>query len=140
MPVVLVLAPLVQYENLAISFLAAIFLITQGKRWLGIATIVCIGLLVGGFSLFLMSLGLAPLPASVIVKSKVELDQSGIFNTGLNIMINLYTKPGITLTFLLLIIITGVFINYRYVQETIGFDNHACRSSTHDVWQIWMVQ
>ncbi|MGB9739943.1 hypothetical protein [Chloroflexus sp.] len=36
MPVVLVLAPLVQYENLAISFLAAIFLITQGKRWLGI--------------------------------------------------------------------------------------------------------
>lgn len=111
MPVVLVLAPLVRYENLAISFLAAIFLITQGKRWPGIATIVCIGLLVGGFSLFLMSLGRAPLPASVIVKSKVELDQSGIFNTALNIMITLYTKPGITLTFLLLIIITGIFLS-----------------------------
>lgn len=111
MPVALILAPLVRYENLAISLLAAIFLITQGKRWLGFVVIAFIGILVGGFSLFLMSLELSPLPASVIVKSKVELDQSEMFNITLNIMITLYTKPGITLSFLLLIIITSVFLS-----------------------------
>ncbi|WP_322494481.1 hypothetical protein [Chloroflexus sp.] len=113
MPVALILAPLVRYENLAISLLAAIFLITKGKRWLGLATIVCIDLLVGGSLLFLMSLGLSPLPASIIVKSTALLESIDIDvpSPMLNIVISLFTRPGTVVFFLLLFMVTGIFLS-----------------------------
>ncbi|MDW8405858.1 hypothetical protein [Chloroflexus sp.] len=111
MPIALVMAPLVRYENLAISLLVALFLVIQGKRWHGLAVIALIGILVGGFSLFLMSLGLAPLPASIIVKSTTQLSQSEVNSILLNIVVSVFTRPGLLVLSLLLLIVTGVFLS-----------------------------
>ncbi len=65
----LVLGPLVRYENLAISLAALLYLFLRGYRTQVLASAALIGLAVGSFSLFLLHLGLPPLPTSVMVKS-----------------------------------------------------------------------
>lgn len=71
LPWVLILAPMVRYECLGVSIPALVVLWSKGYRkpvWLSI-----LGILValGSFSLFLLGLGLPPLPTSVLVKSSI---------------------------------------------------------------------
>ncbi len=65
----LVLGPLVRYENLAISLAALLYLFLQGYRTQALTSAALIVLTLGSFSLFLLHLGLPPLPTSVMVKS-----------------------------------------------------------------------
>lgn len=65
------LAPLVRYENLTVSGSALLLLALAGRwRALGAAALPMLGLL-AGFSAFLLSQGLGPLPSSVLVKADV---------------------------------------------------------------------
>lgn len=64
-------APLVRYECLAVSLpvIGMAFMLGERKRALIAAGVLLVA--IGGFSVFLLSLGLSPLPASVLAKSSV---------------------------------------------------------------------
>lgn len=64
----LLLLPLVRYEGLAISVPVLIILMFQGKRRLSLAIGVVTFAIIIGFSIFILSLGLNPLPTSVSMK------------------------------------------------------------------------
>ncbi len=67
----LIVAPLVRYENLAVSVAAAVYLAVRGHARVAALSTLAIAAWIGGFSLFLMRLGLDPLPESVVAKSSV---------------------------------------------------------------------
>ena len=67
----IVIAPLIRYENLAISCAAIIFLSVRKYYKSSIILTGFIILFIGLFSLYLIHLGLEPLPTSVISKSSV---------------------------------------------------------------------
>ncbi|MBN1607896.1 MAG: hypothetical protein JW940_14760 [Polyangiaceae bacterium] len=66
---VLLLAPLVRYENLAVCAPALGVLAFSGKPRTALALGLGIVVLLGGYSCFLLTRGLAPLPSSVLLKS-----------------------------------------------------------------------
>jgi hypothetical protein len=71
LPAVIVLSPMLRYEGIALS-LAALMVLALRGRWrtaLGILAIIIF--FMGGFSAFLVHLGLPPLPSSVLSKSDV---------------------------------------------------------------------
>ncbi|HSD63809.1 MAG TPA: hypothetical protein VLB50_08415, partial [Ignavibacteriaceae bacterium] len=67
--IAIVAAPLIRYENLAVSVAACVYLLLNGYRKKTIIIFLLIVTLVGGFSIFLISMGLNPLPTSVFIKS-----------------------------------------------------------------------
>jgi hypothetical protein len=69
LPAVIVLAPLLRFEGLALSFAALVVLALRGRWRTALATLALIVLFIGGFSAFLVGLGLPPLPSSVLTKS-----------------------------------------------------------------------
>jgi hypothetical protein len=71
LPVAIVLCPLFRYEGLPLSLAAILVLALRGRWRTAAVTFAVLGGLVAGFSSFLMKLGLAPLPDSVMVKSLV---------------------------------------------------------------------
>lgn len=73
-----VAAPLFRYEGLALSLLSAATLFLTGhRRAAGLIAVVSVGAVLG-FSLFLTSLGLDPLPGSVAAKSAELGSPSGL--------------------------------------------------------------
>jgi len=66
-----VTAPLIRYENLAISFVAILFMLLYRKYKKAILSAAIIVLTMGLFSVFLMTMGLKALPSSVLAKSSV---------------------------------------------------------------------
>jgi hypothetical protein len=74
----LVVAPLVRYECLAVSIPVLVFLFVSGERKKSVALFSIIAVLLGAFSVFLLSIGLDPLPASVSAKSAVVGDSGSI--------------------------------------------------------------
>ena len=71
LPLVLVLAPLVRYEGLALSVGTIGLLALRGRTKTALATFATIMILLISFSLFLKHLGLAALPSSIMAKSAV---------------------------------------------------------------------
>jgi hypothetical protein len=71
--VAVVLAPLVRYEALPLSLATLGVLGARGRWRIALASAAAIALLIGGFSAFLMTIGLPPLPSSVLVKSSVAV-------------------------------------------------------------------
>jgi hypothetical protein len=69
LPAVIVLAPLLRFEGLALSLAALVVLVLRGRWRTAAATFALIVLFIGGFSAFLVSMGLPPLPSSVLTKS-----------------------------------------------------------------------
>ena len=69
LPAILVLAPLVRYESLLISGLALLVMLRYGWWKLALPTALLIAGSVGAFSLYLLSLGLSPMPSSVAAHS-----------------------------------------------------------------------
>lgn len=71
------LLPLVRYEGLAMSLPALAYVwLMPGQRVRATASAVFIVAIVGGFSLFLLSLDLGPLPSSVLAKNRILDDPS----------------------------------------------------------------
>ncbi|MCB2130775.1 MAG: hypothetical protein KDE03_17350 [Rhodobacteraceae bacterium] len=95
-------APLLRYEGLALTLAAALALWSFGMRRAGLAIgLAAIGA-VAAFSLFLLHLGLAPLPGSILAKS-LALDPQGgaVQRAVLGVAINLSKPAGLLLALLL---------------------------------------
>ncbi len=73
-----ILAPLVRYELLAISGSAILYCIFLRQWKIAAAAILGVTLLLSSFSYFLISLGLEPLPSSILVKSNTTHDNGFI--------------------------------------------------------------
>ena len=71
LPAVIVIGPLLRYEGLSLSIAALLVIALRGRWRTAVGTFALIVLCVGGFSLFLVSMGLPPLPSSVLTKSDV---------------------------------------------------------------------
>ncbi|MEZ5771727.1 MAG: hypothetical protein R3D61_08890 [Defluviimonas denitrificans] len=64
-----IIAPLLRYEGLALCLMAALVLFLHGQRRAGFAIAVPALGIVAGFSLFLVALGLPPVPGSILAKT-----------------------------------------------------------------------
>lgn len=64
----LIVGPLIRYENLALSLVTLTFFTIWRARMLSMITGALIATTLGGFTLFLVGLGLDPLPNSVVVR------------------------------------------------------------------------
>ena len=117
LPAVIVLAPLLRFEGLALSFAALVVLALRGRWRTAVATFALIVLLIGGFSAFLVSMGLPPLPSSVLTKSDVAAN--GISGAGASLFQsigqNVSGMDGIPVGALLLVI--GVALLARCLLE-----------------------
>jgi hypothetical protein len=80
LPAVIVVSPLLRFEGLALSFAALLILALRGHWRTAAASFALMVLFVGGFSAFLVHLGLPPLPSSVLTKS--ALAASGVSGAG----------------------------------------------------------
>jgi hypothetical protein len=106
---VLVLAPLVRYECLAISLPAMAFLFCSGEKRASSAGFALLVLFIGGFSLFLCRLNLSPLPASVFAKSSVVSGSGTASSLFANLRNSLGSFRGIAQAFVLLPLAAAVF-------------------------------
>jgi hypothetical protein len=77
---VLVLGPLVRYENLALTLPALGFLWFMGHRRAALVTLASLAGLLVTFSLFLIGQGLPPLPSSVLMKMGADADPVWVLN------------------------------------------------------------
>jgi len=89
----IVIAPLIRYENLALSFSSLIFLYFAGYKKKVFICFFLIVVLVGSFSIFLLNLGLEPLPTSVINKSSF-ISSGSIFSIIENLKTNIHNPRG----------------------------------------------
>jgi hypothetical protein len=76
--VVIVLGPLIRYENMALSVPALAYLAWRRHYALALGCGSVLLLTIGGFSLFLHSLGLNILPSSVLTKSSLPMENLSI--------------------------------------------------------------
>jgi hypothetical protein len=116
LPLILILAPLVRYEGLALSLGTILLLALLGRRRTALTTFVSMTVLVGGFSLFLKHLGFAALPSSIMVKSAVASGAGGgaqKFLHGLTMTIDTMIGHPIGLPLLLV----GLFAAARFAQD-----------------------
>lgn len=74
--VVIVVGPLLRYENLALSIPSLIFLYYRGYRYRAICTFSLLFLLLGSFSLFLIHIGEPPLASSILTKLSMSFSNS----------------------------------------------------------------
>ncbi|RKX91526.1 MAG: hypothetical protein DRP84_11495 [Spirochaetes bacterium] len=95
----IIIAPLIRYECMAIS-LTAIFYLLMNRRFkpAGIALFFILVFL-GGFSIFLMTLGLDLFPGSVIVKSSVVQSRGAIVTFISNLKFSLSYRQSVILSF-----------------------------------------
>ena len=116
LPLILVLAPLVRYEGLALSVGTVILLALRGRTRTALATFATMAVLVVGFSIFLKHLGLSALPSSIMVKSAVAGGMGGglqKFLHGLTMTIDTMIGHPIGLPLLLI----GMFAAARFCQD-----------------------
>ena len=103
----IILAPLIRFECLAVSGAALLFLCLQREVAKSVFAGVVILLLLGGFSLFLLNLGLGYLPDSVLAKSDVAA--SGIHKLLYNLQQN-FRPPNTVKTFFILLLTVYLFV------------------------------
>lgn len=102
------LAPLIRYENLAVSAAALLFLVLNKQFKKNLFTLAFILLSLGGFSLFLVLNGQSALPSSVLAKSSVVTD--GFVRSFLyNFLYNIQTWFGV-LSIILIVFLAGLIL------------------------------
>ena len=77
LPAVLVIGPLVRYETIVLSAAALLVLALRGRIRIAGLTFLATAFPLIGFSLFLVKLGLPPLPSSILTKSPVAAGSVG---------------------------------------------------------------
>ena len=117
--VAIVVAPLIRYENLAITVAAIAYLLLRKYTKQAIATSLLIVLLVGGFSLFLTRLGLDSLPTSVIAKSSIAESRGTLASVLGNFQASLRNPRGI-----LLALGMAAFLAYFFFAKTSNKHRH----------------
>lgn len=99
----LLLGPLLRYENLALTVPALAYLLVRGRRRGSLVVLGLLVTLVGGFSLFLLSLGQGPLPSPVMLKATVAsgAGPGTLLDTLLDTLVdNLFLRQGALLALL----------------------------------------
>jgi hypothetical protein len=136
LPAVIVLAPLLRYEGLTLSIGAILVLALHGRWRTAIGTLALIVLFLGGFSAFLVRLGLPPLPSSVLTKSNVAAN--GISGAGMgffkSVAGNLLTMALIPVGCVLLVI--GVAVVLRYGRKLLS---SGCRWTSQELMALVLV-
>jgi len=120
LPYVLVFSPALRYEGAALSVGVLAVLALRGRPRTALVTFGVILLLLGGFSLFLLKLGLPPLPSSILSKSAVAAGSvSGVRNNFLSgILLNFNLMASDAIGMLLLLI--GVPAACRVLQDLLA--------------------
>jgi hypothetical protein len=117
LPAVLVLSPLLRYEGVALSLGVLLVLAIKGRVRTALATFAVMSLLLGGFSAFLLHLGLPPLPSSILSKSAIAAGSvgggHGSFAAGF--VQNVDTTLGHPIGLILLLV--GVIVAVRFALE-----------------------
>jgi hypothetical protein len=90
-PAAVIIAPLIRYENLALSFAAIVYIYFAGNKKTALLSFALIVLLIGSFSLFLLNLGLEPLPTSVLNKSSLSAKEGFVISTLTNFKENFFS-------------------------------------------------
>ena len=105
----IIVAPLVRYECMAIS-LAAILYLAMRRRFkaIGIA-VFTLAVFLGGFSVFLMLLGLDAFPSSVVAKSSIVQSGGTLSRFAENFISSLKERQGVILSFGVLTLLFFVF-------------------------------
>lgn len=85
----IILAPLIRYENIPLSLAALTFLYLYGYKKQAVISFVIITAIMAGFSIFLLNLGLDPLPLSVYEKSSVISAGGSFYSLAQNLIKNL---------------------------------------------------
>ena len=88
----IIIAPLVRYECLAVSTAAIIYLLSQKYYRTALFSTFLIATLLLFFSLFLIQLGLEPLPNSILEKSSIAKDQ-GFLHLIVENLKNIFKNP-----------------------------------------------
>lgn len=98
--IAIIAAPLVRYECLAISGAALLYLAVRRHPGQAVIGALLLAAFLGGFSVFLVSLGLDPLPSSVSVKSSV-VESGGRLTSFVTNLLNslLSERQGIIMSF-----------------------------------------
>ena len=113
----LVVAPLIRYECLAVSLPVLLFLFFAGERKKALLLFLITVLLLAAFSLFLIQLGLDPLPASVYAKSSLVSDSGSMSSVLGNLGNSLKSFRGMTQLLLLVLIAAVLFSKKRNRRE-----------------------
>jgi hypothetical protein len=97
-----IFGPLIRYENIAVSAGALLYLLLCGRWKRSLVLFATIALSVGFFSLYLMSLGLRPLPTSTFAKSMILSSGGAIASVFKHFLYSLTQPAGVLL-------LTGIF-------------------------------
>lgn len=119
--IAIIAAPLVRYENLGISIAALCYLIFNRYTIKAAYTTAILVVLVGGFSLFLIQLGLDPLPTSIIVKSSVVGSGGTLYSILENIWHALNDGQGIILSLGIATLLIFMFIDGDIKRKKLAF-------------------
>ena len=116
----LVLGPLGRYENLAVSSPALLYLVLRGRIKPALGAGGVLGAALIAYSRFLRSLGLYPLPTSVIAKSWF-VQFGGVWKPlALNVYQNLTDAQGGLLALGLLLLLASVLFNRRRAERLLA--------------------
>ena len=83
LPALIVLAPLLRFESLPLCLAAVLVFALRGRWRTAAGTFAATILLLAGYSIFLVKLGLPPLPSSVLVKSTMSAQALGTSGIGM---------------------------------------------------------
>ncbi len=111
LPVAIIVAPLIRYENLSITLAALGYLFLRKYFKKAALVLVLVVLFLGGFSIFLITLGLGPLPTSVLVKSSIAASGGGVRPIISNLINGLSLPMGTLLGLGLLSLLVFVFFS-----------------------------
>ncbi len=109
----LVAAPLVRYECLAVSLPVLAFLFAAGDRKKALVLFLVLAVLLGGYSVFLVNMGLSPMPASVNAKSAVVSDSGSMASILGNLVNSLKSLRGLVQLFMLVPLVSLFFSKKR---------------------------
>lgn len=118
----LVIAPLVRYECLAVSVPVLLFLFFTGEKKRSLTAAVILFVCLAGFSLFLLSIGLEPLPASVFAKSSVVSGAGTVHSLLANLKASLESIRGIVqAAFVFPLVLYGLGRNHSRRQRLLAW-------------------
>ena len=117
----IIVAPLIRYENLSVSVAALSYLFMRGYHKQAAISGTTIAVLLGGYSLFLLSLGLDLLPTSVIAKSGVVEQKGGLSSLIGNLKDSFTQRQGVILMLLSVGILTTALFSSNQARRQLAY-------------------